>query len=165
MSRHTPIYIRILLILVIFGVIGGYILFNSRILIDGPSIEVTYPQNGATLQEKLITIEGRTKNTTFISVNDRPISVDEEGFFRDSLLLLPGYNIITIEAKDKFEREISKRLDLYYGGQTEDDFQVIKETLLSPDPATTTDEAATTTNEIDQEEPEEAAVEENSESL
>ena len=114
MSKNAPFFIKFSIFSAIFLMIVGYVVYNSRVLIEGPKIELESPTNWATVSEKLLQIKGVTRNTTSISINDRPINVDESGRFSESLLLSPGYNIILIEANDKFDRKATERLDLFY---------------------------------------------------
>ena len=92
----------------------GYALFQARNLIRGPMISIENPQNGSTLVESLISIEGHAENISYISLNDRQIFIDEAGAFKEKLLLSYGYNIMTIKAKDKFGRETQETLELVY---------------------------------------------------
>jgi hypothetical protein len=119
MSRNTPRAIRygIIIILVIFGV--GYALFNSRIFIKGPQLTVISPIDGTSLFEKKISISGNTFNTSFISVNDRAISIDEQGNFEVPILLQDGYNQVVIKAHDKFDRQVTQTLDLVYNSSNQ----------------------------------------------
>ncbi len=114
MSKHTPALVRIILALIAIVAVVSYVFFNSRVFIAGPKINVSSPQNGCSTDKNIVEIVGNTENTSAISINDRPILIDESGNFKESLLLVPGYNIIMIEAKDKFDRHISERLDLFY---------------------------------------------------
>ena len=50
---------------------------------------------------------------TFISLNNRQIFTDTNGDFNENLVLLPGYNILTIDAKGRYGKEISKKIHLY----------------------------------------------------
>lgn len=95
----------------IFFIIYG--LFESYNLILGPKINILEPKNGANFLEPIITIKGNAKNISFISINDRQIYVDKSGYFEDKILLLPGYNIISVKAKDRFGKNIEKRLQLF----------------------------------------------------
>ena len=47
---------------------------------------------------------------SFISMNEKPIFVDEGGLFEEKLLLSPGSNIIEIKAKDRFKKKLLKQL-------------------------------------------------------
>jgi hypothetical protein len=95
-------------------ILGGYSLFEARGIIIGPTIEITEPKNGESLNESLTTIEGRAKHVSFISMNDHPITVDESGDFSEKLLLSPGYNIIKLKVVDRFGREKVSFLELLF---------------------------------------------------
>ena len=93
----------------------SYAIYNSRILIAGPQINISEPQNGTTITESpLIRVKGTAQNIAFIDINDRMINVDENALFDEPILLYPGYNIIKISAKDKFDREIEEFLEIIY---------------------------------------------------
>jgi hypothetical protein len=47
-------------------------------------------------------------------LNDRQIFVDKDGTFNEELLLSPGYNVWTIQAKDKFGRIVTKKIELVF---------------------------------------------------
>lgn len=101
------------IVLSLFGlIIVGYTLFQAQKIIVGPTIEVYTPQNGATYNQTLIEIEGRARNIAYLNLNDRPIFTDKNGYFKEKLLLSPGYNIIKLDAKDKFKKYTEKRLEL-----------------------------------------------------
>ncbi len=110
--------LKIFLIVVVIFLIAGYAYYRTKDFIRGPTITILSPINGSTLRNSLIEIEGTTKNISYISINDRQIFTDESGFFREKLLLYPGYNIISIKASDKFERSIEKTLELVYKAET-----------------------------------------------
>src|SRR3989338_9459475 len=80
---------RFLIILSVFLLIS-YGLFNARNLIIGPTIEIFSPSSETETKENTIIIKGRAKNITFLSLNERPIFVDKEGFFEERLLISAG---------------------------------------------------------------------------
>jgi hypothetical protein len=81
-------------------------------LILGPQISILYPSNGEVVASSLITIEGRVKNISHISLNDRPIFTDEKGAWSEKLIVSPGTSIITVKASDRFGREITKNIQV-----------------------------------------------------
>ncbi len=93
-------------------VILFYAYYQTRNLISGPVIEVSSPQNGQTFTEALVEIVGRAKNAVKITLDDRPIFIDESGNFREKLLLSRGYNIIDLKAEDKFGEKTQKILEV-----------------------------------------------------
>lgn len=114
MTRHPQTYIKIGSALLLTIVIILYGLFQARNIIYGPLVEIHTPKNGAALSEPLVSIEGTTKNIVTISLNDDQIFIDEQGKFKEQLLLSYGYNIMTVKAEDRFGREIKKTLELIY---------------------------------------------------
>lgn len=90
----------------------SFVIFQSRNIITGPRINIDSPLNGAVMDESVTIIEGTTENISEIKLNGRNISVDEEGDFKEKLLLSYGYNTIILEAKDRFNRKIVKKLEL-----------------------------------------------------
>jgi len=112
MNRNALSKLKIFLY-VLFGlIIASYSLFQAWKLISGPIIEIYSPQNGATYTQTLIEISGRARNISYLNLNDRPIYTDKDGYFKEKLLLLPGYNIIKLDARDKFKTYTEKKLEL-----------------------------------------------------
>ena len=96
----------------LFLIIATYSLFQAQKLIKGPIIEIYSPKNGSTYSQTLIEIEGRAKNIAYLNMNDRPIFTDKTGYFKEKFLLSPGYNVIKLDAKDKFKKYTEKRLEI-----------------------------------------------------
>lgn len=71
------------------------------------------------MTEKLVHIEGETHNTSYISINDRAISIDERGRFNSPILLHEGNNHILIRANDKFDRQVTQTINLIYNISTD----------------------------------------------
>ena len=107
-------YLKVLFGLLFIGVIAGYTVLQSEDFIDGPQITILSPADGILFEEPLVRIEGRAERVAEITLNGSPIFIDESGNFDEQLLLVSGQNIITIEAQDKFERKVSKKLELLY---------------------------------------------------
>jgi hypothetical protein len=114
MSKNTPKFIRNGVILAVLLIFGGYIAFNTRIFISGPQISLSSPLNGSLVSENSVIVEGQTINTSYISINDRAISIDEQGNFKESVMLQRGQNFVVIKAHDKFDRQVTRKLDLVY---------------------------------------------------
>lgn len=96
------------LLLVVYG------FFNARNLIMGPAIELFSPVQDIETKENSLLVKGVAKNVTFISLNEKPISIDKEGLFEEKLLLSPGSNIIQLKARDRFKKEITRTVRVYY---------------------------------------------------
>lgn len=97
-----------------FLVIIGYALFRTSAFLRGPELAVTTPTNYQTVHNPLVIIEGEAERISHLYLNRGQIYTDEHGRFDEKLLLAPGYNIITVEAKDKFGRHVKQTLELVY---------------------------------------------------
>jgi hypothetical protein len=82
------------------GTIVAYGLYQSRGILSGPLVSVTTPQNGETVFEPLVQVAGSAPRVKDLTLNGRSIFIDMEGNFDERLLLLPGYNIIELTARD-----------------------------------------------------------------
>ncbi|KKR45574.1 MAG: hypothetical protein UT90_C0004G0016 [Parcubacteria group bacterium GW2011_GWA1_40_21] len=112
--RKLKLSVKIFLGSLFLFLILGYSFYQSRSLITGPLITINEPENGSTVTRQLVTIAGAAKNINKITLDDRPIYVDEAGVFSEKLLLSEGYNIIKISAWDKFSKKTEKTIELVY---------------------------------------------------
>ena len=112
MNRNAFSILRASLISLFVIMIVGYSGFHAKKLISGPIIDIYTPQNGATYNQTLIEIEGRARNIAYISLNGRAIFTDKNGYFKEKFLLSPGYNVIKLDAQDKFKNSTEKRLEI-----------------------------------------------------
>ncbi len=109
--------VRVLITILFVFVIVGYSVFQAHNIMTGPEIALASSQTGEVVTDPTFNINGKAKNISFISVDDRPIYIDESGQFNEKLLLYPGYNIIRIYARDKFGTETEKKIELVYQPQ------------------------------------------------
>lgn len=100
----------IFLLVVVF--IGGYALSRSWNLIAGPQLEIISPPAGEIHTDSLITVSGEAKRVSKLFMNGAQIFTNTKGEFNQTLLLLPGYNIIVLEAEDRFGRRVINKISL-----------------------------------------------------
>ena len=112
--KDIKIVLRGTLVMLVTITILGYSYFRTQDYLNGPQITILTPQNGETVHDPLLTIQGQTKNIADIMLNNRKIFTDKKGIFKEELLLHSGYNIITIEATDKFNKDLKKRIEIVY---------------------------------------------------
>ncbi len=119
-ARRKLAIILALIFLVSFIIYAG---FEANKIIYGPQIDITSPKDGTTLEGNgNFVVSGTTKNVSFLSLNGRQIFTDANNNFNENLVLLPGYNIITLDAKGRYGKEISKKLQLYLVKSAENTF-------------------------------------------
>jgi len=136
--RNLSIIITTIVALIIIG----YTIFNSRLLIIGPEINVVSPMNGSTFTDPFIEIHGKALHTSFISLNGQPLYVDETSTFRVPLVLAPGTSIMKLNARDRFNRETELTLWYTYDAPVARPATHTIPTLLS----TSTEDVATSTD-------------------
>jgi hypothetical protein len=95
-----------------FVIVILYSLFQAQKIIKGPSIEIFNPKSGATYSQTLIEVEGMAKNVAYLNMNGRPIFTDKNGYFKEKFLLSPGYNVIKLDAEDKFKKYTEQKLEI-----------------------------------------------------
>lgn len=100
--------------LCVIGTIVGYAGFRAYDLVAGPKLVVTSPLNGSVSTDPYIEIQGVAQNIAFLTLNDDKIYTDETGVWSEKVLLSYGYNVISVEAKDRFGRSVRKTLQLMY---------------------------------------------------
>ena len=89
-----------------------YAVWEAWPLITGPSLtlaEVTVRQDSRTA-----TIVGSAQNVTAITLNDRPIFTNDDGDFKEELVLENGYTILTLRAQDRYGRTVMLARPLVY---------------------------------------------------
>ena len=91
-------------------ILVGYSLFVARNYLGGPDLIITFPENGYSTTSPAIHITGKAVRASFISINDRPIFIDEAGNWDEIVLLDPGYTIIKVAMRDRFDRSNEKIL-------------------------------------------------------
>lgn len=91
-----------------------YAFFVSKGLIFGVKIKDVNIIDGAKVTQSVLEVKGNAKNAINLSLDGREISIDSKGNFDETILLLPGYNVVNITAKDKFGHMDQKNYKLTY---------------------------------------------------
>lgn len=110
----TKKILEISLFLFAIGVVVVYTLFSFNDYLNGPQIIISSPVNGSTSSSSAMVIVGQALHIRDITLNNKPINIDTKGNFRETISLLPGYNVSMISATDKFKRTIEYKLELVY---------------------------------------------------
>lgn len=110
MDKKINFLLKFGAILILVAGFASYGLYKAEVFREGPEITVNKPQDGQTLKNSLVEISGSARNISSISLDGRPIFIDEKGFFKENLLLAKGYNIIEVQAVDKFGKKVKKTI-------------------------------------------------------
>jgi cytoskeleton protein RodZ len=108
----TPrIFIAVLVAVV---VIGGFSYLYSQIgrFAAVPRLVVTSPASDENIAGNSISVSGYTDEDAKLTINDQPVLVSDKGEFKEDILLQKGVNSITISALNRFNKEISKTVNI-----------------------------------------------------
>ena len=119
MTSNIKKIVKIVGFSIFFLLIVVYAFFRSKDLIFGVKIRNVEinglpAQTGATIPSNIVEITGVAKNAIDLTLDGREISIDQAGDFKETIALLPGYNIINIKAQDKFGKVDEKNYQLVY---------------------------------------------------
>ncbi len=103
------------------ALIVGYSVFALEGFIRGPRIEIATPESvhGGGIRyfsyattTALVLVSGRVINANMLFINGAETPQNLVGNFSESLLLAPGYNIMSVEAKDRYGRTVKKTIEM-----------------------------------------------------
>lgn len=114
MTKDAKKILRIGIAVAFFSFIVIYAFFRSYDLLFGVKIKNVNITDGAKIEQSTLNITGNAKNATMLTLNGREISIDKEGNFNETIGLLSGYNIVSIEAQDKFGHKDFKNYKLIH---------------------------------------------------
>ncbi|OGI86120.1 hypothetical protein A3A01_01710 [Candidatus Nomurabacteria bacterium RIFCSPLOWO2_01_FULL_39_17] len=114
MNQDVKKILKIGVLSVFFIFIIIYAFFVSKNLIFGVKIRNVNLTDGARVTNSVMEVHGNAKNAINLSLNGREISIDKDGNFNETIVLLSGYNIVNITAKDKFGNINEKNYKLIY---------------------------------------------------
>lgn len=106
-------FIRLAIIVIVACIIVGYAIWRSRDFVKGPDLEIFEPTNGISIESNTILISGKAIRANNLLLNGNSISIDEEGSWKETLIIFPGINHISIEASDRFGKKVNKVITVW----------------------------------------------------
>lgn len=113
-ENKTKKKIKTFVLIAFFTFIVIFSFFNAKNLIFGVKIKNVNITNNQKVINNILKVNGIAKNAKILSLNGREISIDQKGNFEETLALLSGYNLIKIEAEDKFGNVDEKNYQLMH---------------------------------------------------
>lgn len=92
---------------VIALVYGG---FRAYPLVAGPSITIYNPADGDYVASTTFEVSGQVERANVITLQGKPITIDTEGHFSETLVAQAPYTILVLVATDSYGETISKTL-------------------------------------------------------
>ncbi len=94
--------IGLVLVAVMYGIYRAYP------LMAGPSLEVISPVDGEIVASSTFQVLGRVKRAKVITLQGRPITIDTDGGFMETLVASPPYTILVFTATDTYGKTVTK---------------------------------------------------------
>lgn len=94
------------IVLVLLVLYGG---FKAAPLVMGPTLSLTSPRSGESIDGGAVTVAGVAHHTEKLSLDGAPLLIDEQGRFSTVLDLPHGGAILSLTVTDRFGR--SKTLE------------------------------------------------------
>ncbi|MFA5773617.1 MAG: hypothetical protein WC908_03015 [Candidatus Paceibacterota bacterium] len=92
--------VLLFVVIIFFGYEKMSFIFN------GIKIEAVLEQKD---DSSLAVVSGNAEKAVYITLNGREIFIDKEGNFSESIIILPGFSIVTLNARDKFGKTAEKK--------------------------------------------------------
>ena len=105
-------HVRIIISLFLVFSVGVYAFFRAQSFLFGPDLTILSPIPYQYVSQEF-TLKGFAENTAYLSINDRRMYPDEDGFFEKNLVLPTGYTIVKLYARNRQKRERIIYLPLY----------------------------------------------------
>jgi cytoskeletal protein RodZ len=101
----TPKLLGVVGMLLVFGAVSGYILYQVRKFSEPPVLSITNVPTEFTSSKDTVILEGKTAQGAVVSMNSEPIFVSTDGSFTQDVQLSPGLNQILVQARNRADRE------------------------------------------------------------
>ena len=100
------------LVIFVFVVILGYILFQYRGALVNPSLFVSSPLENAVISSSVVTVVGKTDSNATVFVSNDQVTVDNNGVFSKIVNVFPGKTTLTIRAVNQFGKQTVIKRDI-----------------------------------------------------
>ncbi len=105
LTRTTTLrLIKIAIIAVVAIIIIAYAIARSLNYARGPKINLVEPANGATVSSPTVDLIGTIERAHNLTINGNSVPIDELGNFKQTIVVFPGINRLTLLATDQFDR-------------------------------------------------------------
>lgn len=86
---------------------------RTKDLVFGPGLKLPEIPSGVK-GDQILTLSGTAKQARELSINGRTVPTELSGAFTETLILVPGYNVVSVKSKDLFGHTVEKTFATYY---------------------------------------------------
>ncbi|MCK5466463.1 helix-turn-helix domain-containing protein [Candidatus Parcubacteria bacterium] len=110
----TPKIVTIFLSLVILSVVGYYFWHQLSSFNSKPFLFVSSPLVDEITSDSEIIVSGETEIGIILKINGEDVFVDESGYFKESVMLHSGKNVIIIKVVNRFDKTVTEIRNVIY---------------------------------------------------
>jgi len=108
-NKNMKWWLGIISCITLFAIIIFFGYEKMNFIFKGVKIEATLEQKE---DSSIAVVEGNADKAVYITLNGREIFIDKDGDFSESIAVLPGFSIITLNARDKFGKTAEKKFEV-----------------------------------------------------
>lgn len=98
----SPMSVGVFILVLLFF---AYLIYSYLRFAGSPALAITSPAQNSITSEEQIYVSGKTDPDAQLTINNQPVSIEENGSFNTKISLTPGLNTLTIVATNKFHRQ------------------------------------------------------------
>ncbi len=102
-------WVGIMSTILLFLVIGIFSYEKMVFIFRGVEIKASIEKKN---DSSLATVSGNAAKAINLTLNGREIFIDKEGNFSESIAMLPGFSVVTINARDKFGKTAEQKFEI-----------------------------------------------------
>ena len=110
----TPKVVTVFLGIIMLSVVGYYFWHQLSSFNSKPYLFVSSPLADEITSDSEIIVSGETEIGIILKINREDAFVDENGYFKESIMLHPGKNVIIIEAVNRFDKTVTETRNIIY---------------------------------------------------
>ena len=110
----TPKIVTVFLSLFILSVIGYYFWHQLSSFNSEPYLFISSPFTDEITNDFEIIVSGETEIGITLEINGEDVFVDEEGYFKENIMLQPGKNVIIVKAVNRFDKTVEEIRNIIY---------------------------------------------------
>ena len=110
----TPKIVTVFLGLIMLSVVGYYFWHQLSSFNSKPYLFVSSPLVDEITNDSEIVISGETEIGIILKINGEDVFVDENGHFKENIMLQSGKNVIVIEAVNRFDKTVTETRNIIY---------------------------------------------------
>jgi len=110
----TPKIVTVFLSLFLLSVVGYYFWHQLSSFNSEPYLFISSPLTDEATNNSEIVVSGETEIGIALKINGEDVFVDEEGYFKENIMLQPGKNVIIIEVVNRFDKTAEEIRNVIY---------------------------------------------------